>query len=122
MTQESQTLFSEQMARIRRVTGTRTQLELAEFLGVSQSAVSDAVRRGRVPAEWLVTLVRARNVSPEWVLTGGGPCRMTLPGQYEVPEEAGERREAEAALRRASSRALTEELLRRIAASGAGAS
>lgn len=45
------TSFDAQMERIHRATGTRTQVELAEFLGIRQSAVSDARRRGKIPAE-----------------------------------------------------------------------
>ena len=36
------------------VAGCRSQLELAAFLGIRQSAISDAKRRGIIPADWPV--------------------------------------------------------------------
>lgn len=65
-------------ARLRRVfeaTGCRTQLELAKVLGVKQSSISDAKKRGSIPAEWLLKLLLRRGVHPAWVLTGQGPRR-----------------------------------------------
>lgn len=40
--EEKAKLFQEIMARIRMVTETRTQVELADFLGIRQSSVSDS--------------------------------------------------------------------------------
>lgn len=51
----------------------RTQVELADFLGIRQSSISDAKRRNAIPAEWLVTLLRRTWVNPSWVLTGQEP-------------------------------------------------
>lgn len=59
----------------------RTQVELAEFLGIRQSSISDAKKRKAIPAEWLVKLLREKGVNPEWILTGQGP-RMMLPKDY----------------------------------------
>ena len=116
------TTFQAQMDRIHFVTQTRTQVELADFLGIRQSSVSDAKRRERIPSDWLVTLMRTKNVYPEWILTGNGPCHVcetTSPGQYESGDKAEERRADEDALRRLSARTLAEELVRRIAVSQA---
>ncbi len=52
--------------------GCRTQQQLAEFLGISQSSISDAKRREVIPAEWLLKLLRDRGVNPDWILTGEG--------------------------------------------------
>lgn len=41
------------MERIRFITGTETQAELADLLGVRQSFISDAKRRGKIPSSWL---------------------------------------------------------------------
>ncbi len=91
---------------------------LADFLNIRQSAVSDAKRRGKIPAEWLVILMRIKKVFPEWILTGNGPCfAVILSNRYETGTEAAERREDEESLRRLSSRALADELVRRIAVS-----
>ena len=115
------TAFEAQMERIKLVTGKRTQVELADFLGIRQSSVSDAKRRGKIPSAWLVILMRIKNVNPEWILTGNGPCFPGTPSEntehYETGEEFAERQADERALQRLSSRALAEELLRRIAVS-----
>ncbi len=115
------TTFQAQMERIHFVTRTRTQVELADFLGIRQSSISDAKRRERIPSDWLVALTRAKDVHPEWILTGNGPCHICPPtpqGQYETSDTAQERRADEYALRRLSARALADELVRRIAVQG----
>ena len=60
----------------------RTQQELAAFLGVRQSSVSDAKRRDSIPAEWLITLLRKKWVNPFWVMTGCG-TRLLKPTENE---------------------------------------
>lgn len=60
------------LRRVFEAAGCRTQVELAEFLGVRQSSVSDAKKRGSVPAEWLLKLLFLRGINPIWVLTGQG--------------------------------------------------
>lgn len=82
--------------------------------------MSDAKRRGKVFSDWLVILMRVRNVNPEWILTGNGPCFMPISpitGCYESVEAYNERKEDEKALRRLPSRLLADELVRRIAVS-----
>lgn len=69
------------LRRIHETTATRTQVELAQVLGIRQSSVSDAKRRGVVPPAWLVTLLTRYGVSPAWVRTGQGP-------RYLVPANA----------------------------------
>jgi hypothetical protein len=66
--------FSAAYQRLLQVTGTRSQLALAAALGVRQSSVWEAQRRGRsIPANWLVALVEKYGVSPLWIKTGQGP-------------------------------------------------
>ena len=50
----------------------RTQAELADFLGIRQSSISDAKKRGRIPSDWLLALWRKKGINPDWVLTGQG--------------------------------------------------
>lgn len=112
--------FDAQMERIKLITGKRTQGALADFFGIRQSLVSDAQRRGKIPAIWLVILMRVKNVFPEWVLTGKGPCFVTPPtpaGCYATGDAVAERQADEEALRRLPSRMLADELVRRIAVS-----
>ena len=64
-------------ARLRRVTGCRTQTELAKLLDIRQSSISDAKRRGAVPPEWLLKLLRLTWTNPDWILTGLGPEKLS---------------------------------------------
>ena len=61
------------LSRIFKAARCQTQVELATLLGIQQSSISDAKRRNRVPAQWLVTLLRLRGVNPEWILHGTEP-------------------------------------------------
>ena len=74
--------YSSAMERIRAVTGCETQRELGRFLGVNQSAISDAKRRGTISAEWLLTLLRGKGINPDWILTGKG-ARCLCPAETE---------------------------------------
>ena len=69
--------------RIKESTGLRTQTEIANALGISQSSVSDALRRGETPATWLVTLLEKYSLNPFWIKTGRG-------FQYMAPVSTGE--------------------------------
>lgn len=60
------------MNRISEATGARTQEALAELLGIRQSSISDAKRRGAIPDSWLMTLLRRYHLNPIWLLTGTG--------------------------------------------------
>ena len=113
-------IFDAQMERLKLVIRKHTATDLADFFGVPQSAVSAAVRRGKMPSSWLVILMRVKNVHPEWILTGKGPCLMTLrpePSRYETDVKVTTRKADEEALRRLPSHMLAEELVRRIAVS-----
>ncbi|HIW78396.1 MAG TPA: helix-turn-helix domain containing protein [Candidatus Bilophila faecipullorum] len=72
--------FDAAYARICEVCGARTQGELAVWIGVSQSSISDARRRSTIPAQWLLTLVTQGGINPAWALTGEG-------AKYLVPSE-----------------------------------
>ena len=66
----------EAYARMLAATGARTQTELAAILGVRQPCISDALRSGRIPANWLLTLVENFGINPVWVRTGSGARRL----------------------------------------------
>ena len=110
--------FAEQIERIKLVTGTQTQSELAKALGVRQSSVADAKRRSSIPPGWLVTLMREHNANPDWILTGTGVCYLSGSEDPGADRKGGdnERRMFEEVLRHMPSRMLAEELLRRVAA------
>ena len=50
----------------------RTQAELAEFLGIKQSSISDAKKRKTIPPDWLLTALRKKGIRPDGILTGQG--------------------------------------------------
>ncbi|XPV75548.1 MAG: helix-turn-helix domain-containing protein [Desulfovibrio sp.] len=58
--------------RILAITATRTQVALAQALGVRQSSISDSKRRKSIPANWLLTLLTQFNTNPKWIETGEG--------------------------------------------------
>ena len=70
------------LSRVFEAASCRTQQELAAFLGVKQSTVSDAKRRDSIPAEWLITLLRKKWINPSWVMTGCG-TRLLKPSENE---------------------------------------
>ena len=60
------------MSRLMYALGIRTQLELAERLGVRQGSISGAARQSSIPDTWLVRLLLDLGLSPAWVLYGSG--------------------------------------------------
>lgn len=76
--------FTAVTERLFKVAKCKTQLQLANFMGIRQSSVSDAIRRKSIPAEWLLTLLRHDQTNPDWVLTGKGP-RYLRPGEDKAP-------------------------------------
>ena len=61
------------LQRLFSVVGCHSQVELADFLGVRQSAISDAKRRGIIPADWQHFLQKTKGIRPEWILSGIAP-------------------------------------------------
>lgn len=105
------------ISRVFEAAGCRTQEELASLLGIRQSAISDAKRRGSVPAEWLISLFRLRDVNPEWVLTGCGPKFLDKDKGQDFPVECPSVQKATPdMLRLFSAKALADELVRRTGA------
>ena len=65
--------FEEALERIKKATGARTQVQLAEVLDVRQSSISDAKRRCSIPAEWFLKLYRSHGLDPDWLAEGVEP-------------------------------------------------
>ena len=65
--------FEEALERIKKATGARTQVQLAEVLDVRQSSISDAKRRCSIPAEWFLKLYRSHGLDPDWLSEGVEP-------------------------------------------------
>lgn len=79
--------------RIQFATRTRTQMELAEVLGIRQSSISDAKRRGSIPSDWYMKLFKKYGLNPAWVETGEIPMYLrseTGHGLQETPGDLAE--------------------------------
>lgn len=79
--------------RIKEITDCDSQANLAEYLNCRQSSISDAKKRLRIPADWLLKLWEKTGANPHWILTGKGPQFLVpaesvagLPGQEAGPE------------------------------------
>ncbi|WP_302737618.1 helix-turn-helix domain-containing protein [uncultured Desulfovibrio sp.] len=72
------------LSRVFEAAECKSQTELAELLGIKQSSVSDAKRRGAVPPEWLLTLFHKKGINPEWIKTGSGSKRLGQDGASET--------------------------------------
>ena len=68
--------MSTPLERVFEVSGCRTQTELAEFLGIRQSSIAFAKKKGTIPPEWLLTLWRKKAANPDWILWGQGAMRL----------------------------------------------
>ena len=65
--------IDEAIDRIKEATGVKTQKELADLLDVPQPSISDAKKKGSLPAVWLVKLCNSYDLNPKWVQDGIGP-------------------------------------------------
>ena len=64
--------------RLKQATSTKTNRELADFLNVSPTAVSNAKKNGRIPPDWLIATGMRTGYSVDWLLTGVGEERMRV--------------------------------------------
>lgn len=65
--------FENALERIKKATGARTQVQLAEVLDVRQSSISDAKRRCSIPSDWFLKLYRSHGLDPDWLSEGIEP-------------------------------------------------
>lgn len=110
---ENEVYFDEQMKRLMQVTNTTSLSGLARYLGVRRSAVSDARRRGAIPPEWLIGLMQALSLNPDWILTGQGQPHLEE-HVYEGDYSEWRLSEMREVLRKAPAKMLADELRRRI--------
>lgn len=83
---EKEMQFEQTFERIKKSTGTRTQVELAEILNIRQSSISDAKRRCSIPADWYLKLYRKYGLNPDWLEYGIDPVYLkAVEGQ--IPSE-----------------------------------
>ncbi len=64
--------FESQYRRVFEAAECKTQVDLAVFLEVKQSSISDAKRRKNIPADWRVKLFEKKRINPDWLLSGEG--------------------------------------------------
>ena len=76
--------FEAQYKRVFEAAECRTQIQLAGFLNIRQSSISDAKRRKSIPAEWRMKLFEKKRINPEWIL-GGVAAKYLVPADAEQP-------------------------------------
>lgn len=64
--------FESFFERVAAVTGIRSQTELAATLGINRSAVTQAKKKGSIPANWVLGLSRKFGLNPDWLEKGIG--------------------------------------------------
>ena len=77
--------FQDAFERIKGETDIKKFTQLAEFIGVSQPAISKAKKRDVFTPEWAVAIEREYGILTRWILTGEGPKRHN---QTETPQTA----------------------------------
>lgn len=78
--------FDDIFNRIKLATHTRTQVELADVLGIRQSSISDAKRRNSVPADWYMKLFEQFGLNPDWLKRAYGPMYLRTEQGYATVE------------------------------------
>ena len=66
------TNFDDVMQRLAQATGAEHDAALARLLGMSTSDFAQRKKRKKVPLDRLVSVASLRNISVDWLLTGGG--------------------------------------------------
>lgn len=77
--------FEETLERIKKSTGARTQVDLANILGIRQSSISDAKKRNSIPADWFLKLFRSHGLNPDWLSEGVEPVYLKCAPGAEPP-------------------------------------
>lgn len=87
--------------RLLQGTGLRRDSQLAELLGVSPQAVSQARRKGRIPDGWVLKVAAQFGLSTDWIFFGKSPAEgrektgmEALPSGHDAEEEANRLRRA----------------------------
>ena len=82
------TYFQEIYDRFRQITNAPTQVELAKVLGIRQSSISDAKRRGSIPPEWYLTMFEKFGLNPDWLKKGIGPMYLRTELGYQPSDDS----------------------------------
>jgi len=60
------------LERLKKATGTSTNKDLAAFLHVSPTSISNALKNQKIPADWLIAIGLETGFSVDWLVTGRG--------------------------------------------------
>ncbi len=85
------THFDTFFSRVSEAAGVATLSQLADLLQVNRSAVTQARKKGSVPAKWMLHLFKLRGLNPDWLDGGSGPAiikpsHMGNAGFHSVPK------------------------------------
>ncbi len=78
--------FDTFLSRVYEATGISSQNELALFLKVNRSAITQAKKKGLVPANWIFKLSRSFDLNPDWLEKGEGQQHTPGTGFLRVPK------------------------------------
>lgn len=74
-TKEVETDFVDIWDRLKIATRAKDDLDIGKALGRSQSSISSAKTKKKIPSSWLVDASRKLGISVNWLLFGEGPMR-----------------------------------------------
>ena len=77
--------FEQQLARLKTASGAQNDAALAQIMGISSGAITNARRRGTIPKKWFLHIATAFNVHREWLVSGGGAMRRDEFPQQQPP-------------------------------------
>ena len=69
--------------------GLRRDSQLAEILGVSPQAVSQARRKGKIPDGWVLKVAAQFGLSTDWIFFGRGEASAGAVQNAQAPHSAG---------------------------------
>jgi len=78
------TKFDSFLKRVFSITGVESQTELANVLRVNRSAITQARKKGSIPANWILQLFRTYSLNPDWLESGKGEAYLR-PGTEKAP-------------------------------------
>ena len=85
----------ETLDRLLQGAGLRRDSQLAELLGVSPQAVSQARRKGRIPDGWVLKVAAQFGLSTDWIFFGKGPGAVPAEAEASSPKEDAQRAETD---------------------------
>lgn len=74
-------VFIEIFNRIKNETDIKTLTLLAKFLGTTQPYISKKKKDNEFSANWAFKIAQKYSLSTDWILTGEGPKRLSLPSE-----------------------------------------